>query len=64
MENEKKVQVEMTAEQAEAFAAFQAKQKKEAAIELVGMKNAVRIDIEIGFSLCDAERDYLLDKIK
>ena len=30
MENEKKVQVEMTAEQAEAFAAFQAKQKKEA----------------------------------
>ena len=30
MENEKKVKVEMTAEQAEAFAAFQAKQKKEA----------------------------------
>ncbi len=30
MENEKKVQVEMTAEQAAAFAAFQAKQKKEA----------------------------------
>ena len=30
MDNEKKVQVEMTAEQAEAFAAFQAKQKKEA----------------------------------
>ena len=29
MDNEKKVQVEMTAEQAEAFAAFQAKQKKE-----------------------------------
>lgn len=37
---------------------------KEAAIELVGMQNAVRIDIEIGFNLCDAERDYLLDKIK
>lgn len=30
MEEQKKVQVEMTAEQAEAFAAFQAKQKKEA----------------------------------
>lgn len=30
MDNEKKVQVEMTAEQAKAFAAFQAKQKKEA----------------------------------
>ena len=36
---------------------------KEAAIELVGMKNAVRIDIENGFKLCEAERDYLLENL-
>ena len=37
---------------------------KREAISLVGIKTAVRIDLENGFNLCDAERDYLLDKIK
>lgn len=37
---------------------------KEAAIALVGMKTAVRIDLENGFKLSEAERDYLLEDLK
>lgn len=36
---------------------------KEAAIELVGMKTAVRIDLENGFKLSEAERDYVLENL-
>lgn len=36
---------------------------KEAAIALVGMKEAVRIDLENGFKLSEAERDYLLENL-
>lgn len=36
---------------------------KEAAIALVGMKEAVRIDLENGFKLSEAERDYLLEDL-
>lgn len=36
---------------------------KEAAIELVGMKTAVRIDLENGFKLSEAERDYILENL-
>lgn len=36
---------------------------KWAAISLVGIKTAVRIDLKNGFKLCDAERDYLLEKL-
>lgn len=36
---------------------------KEATIALVGMKAAVRIDLENGFKLSEAERDYLLENL-
>lgn len=36
---------------------------KEAAIALVGMKEAVRIDLENGFKLSEAERDHLLENL-
>lgn len=36
---------------------------KEAAIALVGMKTAVRIDLENGFKLSEAERDHLLENL-
>ena len=36
---------------------------KEAAIALVGMKTALRIDLENGFKLSEAERDYLLENL-
>lgn len=36
---------------------------KEAAIALVGMKTAVRIDVENGFKLSEAERDYILENL-
>ena len=36
---------------------------KWAAISLVGIKTAVRIDLKNGFKLCDAERDYLLENL-
>lgn len=36
---------------------------KEASIELVGMKTAVRIDLENGFKLSEAERDYILENL-
>lgn len=36
---------------------------KEAAIALVGMKTAARIDVENGFKLSEAERDYILENL-
>lgn len=36
---------------------------KEAAIALVGMKEAVYIDVKEGFKLSEAERDYLLENL-
>lgn len=36
---------------------------KWAAISLVGIKTAVRIDLKNGFKLCEAERDYLLENL-
>ena len=36
---------------------------KEAAIKLVGLDTAVRIDIENGFTLNERERDYILENL-
>ena len=36
---------------------------KEAAIALVGLDTAVRIDIENGFTLNERERDYILENL-
>lgn len=36
---------------------------KEAAIDLVGMKMAVCIDVKEGFKLSEAERDYILENL-
>lgn len=36
---------------------------KEAAIALVGMNTAVRVDLEYDFKLSEAERDYILENL-